>query len=397
MAIESVPRAFGAHNVSSRAAGAAGPIARMLDRLDSHSGEHGSFLGGERTNGDATAAQWTHPPSGVRAVKPLQFGFTHDAPEFGSQQPEHWIEGESLAMGERVALPAPFVTFAARKRSGGQNTSHQSADNAVNRLRAGFLELIRNDAALIAWHGGLALTEVHVHTIKGAYATTCLYWLRQQGGSVRMFLAPAVGNFPVIIAVYESSTGAMAVGVGCEFDQYAAASEALGALTANVTAISDEPAGYQHTEPESSKISSAKTAREEQLAAHLAVHSGLMARAHYGAWLDQAHPTLCRFSDIYSPIEPGSDHESSTLQRSTNDVRIIVDRLAAEGFEALTVQQDGSYHALVPGLLPLELGWPDPHALRMSRLEQAARMNGADGKFTPLYVPHPFIYQTEAA
>jgi len=95
------------------------------------------------------------PPGAVAGAVPPSAFVT--APWFGAPDPRtesYWVEGEHLAGGDRVRLPAEFVVFPppeARHRPA-ITTGLGLGNSGTEALLSGLYEVVERDAAMLAWY-----------------------------------------------------------------------------------------------------------------------------------------------------------------------------------------------------------------------------------------------------
>lgn len=153
--------------------------------------------------------------------------------EFDRTEPIRWIEGEHLATGDSVPLPAEFVVFPPPERRHGPSitTGLGLGSSGVEALCSGLYEVIERDAAMTAWYSsfdplGLAVENETFETLARR--------ARAEGLRVRTVLVTQNIDVPVVsVAVGRGEWPQFAVGSAANFEPPAAAVSALSEALQN--------------------------------------------------------------------------------------------------------------------------------------------------------------------
>ncbi|THE66459.1 bacteriocin biosynthesis protein SagD [Salinadaptatus halalkaliphilus] len=175
-----------------------------------------------------------------RAVSPTDLVRPDDAPAYDPDTQHRWVEGENLASGESVHLPAAAVQFPqpGRPLVPAITTGLGLGSSSVDALRSGLTEVVERDATMLAWYStfeplGLEVTDDGFRTLERR--------ARSEGLSVTPLLVTQDIDVPVVaVAVHRDRATAdreidpagddwpaFAVGSAAELDATAAARGAL--------------------------------------------------------------------------------------------------------------------------------------------------------------------------
>ncbi|MHA4817592.1 TOMM precursor leader peptide-binding protein [Streptomyces aculeolatus] len=312
---------------------------------------------------------------------------------FDPARPIPWIWGHRLRDDSPVLVPARLVHYSAGlpsdnfvfECSNGCATGGSLAEAALY----GLLELIERDAFLLAWYARAPFTRVDPRSTGDPRVRGMLDRAALLGYEVRAFDTRSDLGVPVVTAVAvreDGGPGLLSFGAAAGPDP---AGALTGALSEVLTYIPHLP--YQVAERRAELEAMAEDfGRVRQLKDHAQLYGLPRMAAHAGDFLtgDPALPLADAFAD-WALVRP------ATLDLR-DDLRLLVDALAAQGHDAVAVDQTTpeqravglrTVATLAPGLLPLDFGWERQRALRMPRLLAAAGGQGGAGL---RQVPHPF-------
>ncbi|QTX04075.1 YcaO-like family protein [Agromyces archimandritae] len=344
----------------------------------------------------APAAMLDEPPAGARRVGLDAFGVPGDGWLLPAPEVRTWTPGVALRNGEAVALPTRLVAYDAELTDAPfvQESSNGCAVGGTDREAQlfGLLELIERDAFLIAWYGGVPLPEIELASVRDAETRWFLRRAELCGQRIRCFDASETGiGIPTVIAVCESPTGSACVGAGAHPDPERAMAAAVVEVASDYQVV-DLRLRQRRDEIER-MLADFTAVRAMEDHADLFAHPA--ARPYLGVWLDSAGRPAER-----RPLAALARHPHPG-RHVDDDLAAVLDAIDAAGFEAFAVDAATSlsrrhgiacWKTVVPGLLPIDFGWPKQRALAMPRLLDRARAaGGARGDPEPLHlVPHPF-------
>jgi ribosomal protein S12 methylthiotransferase accessory factor len=174
-----------------------------------------------------------------RPISPARFARPESYQQADREEPIPWIDGEHLASGQRVSLPAEFVHYPPpRERHKPAITTGLGLGNSgVEAVLSGLYEVLERDATMLAWYStfeplGLELSDERFRTlVKRARAETL---------DVTPLLVTQDVDVPVVaVAVHrdpaddESVWPRFAMGSGANLDPVAAARSALAEALQN--------------------------------------------------------------------------------------------------------------------------------------------------------------------
>jgi len=170
------------------------------------------------------------PVSMDGAVKPSAF-VCESEPDPGEAIP--WVEGENLATGETVKLPAEFVHYPPPEKQyrSPVTTGLGLGNSGVEALLAGLYEVIERDALMLSWYStyeplGLAIQDDTFGTLAARAAS--------EGLDVTPLLVTQDVDVPaVVVAVHREEWPRLALGSGANLDVATAARSALSEALQN--------------------------------------------------------------------------------------------------------------------------------------------------------------------
>jgi ribosomal protein S12 methylthiotransferase accessory factor len=170
------------------------------------------------------------PPAAVAdAVAPDRFVTAPGFEPPDADRPIYWAPGERLATGDRVRLPAEFVTFPppeVRHRPS-ITTGLGLGNGGVEALLSGLYEVIERDAAMLSWYSTfepLGLSVDHDRYRELAKRA------RSEGLTATALLLTQDVDVPVVAACLDRDAGSwprFAAGMSADLDPEAAAADAL--------------------------------------------------------------------------------------------------------------------------------------------------------------------------
>ncbi|MFD7839782.1 TOMM precursor leader peptide-binding protein [Streptomyces sp. NPDC059761] len=377
-----------------------------LEGLERYAGTH------RRTGSSLLTASYAE--LGDRALNPAECGFY--APRtyredplvspFDPDRPIPWVYGHSLRDDRPVLVPARLVHYSAGLAA--DNFVFECSNGCAigscteEALLGALLELIERDAFLLAWYGGLPLTEIDLGSVPGPAVRTMADRAALQGYEVHAFDNRIDLAVPVVTGLAvrrDGGPGLFAFGAGAALDPAAAVEAALSEV---LTYIPHLPRQVAERRGELEAM-----AADFGLVRHLKDHAQL-----YGL------PAMAPYVRPYT--EPAGIRPMDALYRSwlhpskgsggrpaTGDLRddllCCVRELTQAGHDVIVVDQTTPEQlriglrtvcAVVPGLLPIDFGWSRQRAPYLPRLRTAPRRAGL--RETDLteaeirMVPHPF-------
>ncbi|MEV7000791.1 TOMM precursor leader peptide-binding protein [Streptomyces sp. NPDC093982] len=346
---------------------------------------------------------------GENALDPAGCGFY--APEtyrddplvdpFDPDRPIPWVWGYSLRDERPLLVPARLVHYSAGLAA--DNFVFECSNGCAigscleEAVLGGLLELIERDAFLLAWYGGIRLTEIDLATITDATVRAMIDRAALQGYDVHAFDNRIDLAVPVVTGLAvrrDGGPGIHSFGAGASLDPAAALE---GALSEVLTYIPHLPGLVRERRTELEAM-----AADFTKVLHLKDHAQLYGLPQTATHVTPYHePTAVRpMAEVYASWEAGGRPRTGDL---LDDVALCRDELARAGLDVVVVDQTTPEQeriglrtvcVLAPGLLPIDFGWSRQRALRMPRLRTAARRAGlretdlAEGDIRR--VPHPF-------
>ncbi|WP_322869828.1 TOMM precursor leader peptide-binding protein [Streptomyces goshikiensis] len=372
-----------------------------LEGLERYAGTH------RRTGNSLLTASYAE--LGDRALNPAECGFY--APEtyrddplvspFDPERPIPWVYGHSLRDDRPVLVPARLVHYSAGVAA--DNFVFECSNGCAigscleEALLGALLELIERDAFLIAWYGGLPLTEIDLATVPGTAVRTMADRAALQGYDVHAFDNRIDLAVPVVTGLAvrrDGGPGLFSFGAGAALDPAAAVEAALSEV---LTYIPHLPRQVEERRGELEEM-----ARDFSRVRHLKDHAqlyGLPAMAeHVRPYREQV--AVRAMDEVY---RSWTEHGRPRTGDLRDDLFCCVQELTQAGHDVIVVDQTTPEQrriglrtvcAVVPGLLPIDFGWSRQRAPYLPRLRSAPRRAGL--RATDLteaevrMVPHPF-------
>ncbi|MGW0896438.1 TOMM precursor leader peptide-binding protein, partial [Streptomyces goshikiensis] len=372
-----------------------------LEGLERYAGTH-------RRTGNALLTA-SYAELGDRALDPAECGFYaaetyRDDPlvsPFDPERPIPWVYGHSLRDDRPVLVPARLVHYSAGVAA--DNFVFECSNGCAigscleEALLGALLELIERDAFLIAWYGGLSLTEIDLATVPGTAVRTMADRAALQGYDVHAFDNRIDLAVPVVTGLAvrrDGGPGLFSFGAGAALDPAAAVEAALSEV---LTYIPHLPRQVEERRGELEEM-----ARDFSRVRHLKDHAqlyGLPAMAEHVR--PYREPVAVRAMDeVYRSWTAHGRPRTGDLR---DDLLCCVAELTRAGHDVIVVDQTTPEQrriglrtvcAVVPGLLPIDFGWSRQRAPYLPRLRSAPRRAGlraADLTDAEVrMVPHPF-------
>ncbi len=185
----------------------------------------------------ATERNRANPVSPARFVRPDSYR------DPDPEEPIPWVEGEHLATGEAVSLPAEFVHYPppTERHKPAITTGLGLGNSGAEALLSGLYEVIERDATMLAWYSTIEPLGLDVDD-EGFEALTGR--ARAEGLSVTTLLVTADVDVPVVAAAVhrggeeaDADWPRFAVGSSAGLDTAAAARDALAEALQNWTEL----------------------------------------------------------------------------------------------------------------------------------------------------------------
>ena len=369
----------------------------FLEGLERYAGTHrrrpsAPLVAPYRELGDAAL-----DPRSCGVYSDRTYATDHAVSPFDPDQPIPWVRGHSLHDGRPIWVPARLVYYSAGvdadnfvfECSSGCATGSCLEEAALH----GLLELIERDAFLLGWYGRAPLTEIDLDTVPVPAVRTMRQRAELLGYDVHAYDSRVDLAAPAVTALAvrrDGGVGTLSFAAACSLDP----AEAVDAAICEILTYIPHLAGHVRERPGEL----AAMARDYDLLRRLPDHSALFGlpemAVHAAGYLSPA--AVRSFADIYTGWAP----ESADL---LTDLRLVLDMVTGAGMEAIVVDQTSpeqermglhTVATIVPGLLPIDFGWPRQRALEMPRLRTAFRRAGwrdTDLTDAELHrVPHPF-------
>ena len=270
-------------------------------------------------------------PADVESAVPPSAFVCRDEPEVTA--PLYWVEGEHLATGEAVHLPAAFVVHPppTERFRPPLTTGLGLGNGGVGALLAGLYEVIERDATMLSWYSTVDPLEL---TVDDEVVETLTDRARSEGLAVTLLLLTQDVDVPVVAAaVYREEWPRFALGSGATLDAARAARSALAEALQNWTELrSMGPEGAREEGGAIARYADLPAAAAEFIDADAAVSADSVSKPALSGEEELA-AVLDRLADV------GLDAYAARL--TTRDVATL-------GFEAVRV--------VVPPAQPLFLG-----------------------------------------
>jgi ribosomal protein S12 methylthiotransferase accessory factor len=306
----------------------------------------------------------------ARPVSPARFARPDGYRQVDREEPIPWVEGEHLATGEEVSLPAEFVHYPPpeERHKPAITTGLGLGSSGVEALLSGLYEVVERDATMLAWYStfeplGLAVDDDRFETlVKRA---------RAEELTVTPLLVTQDVDVPVVgVAVHRdperTSNDAwprFAMGSGASLDPVDAARSALAEALQNWMEL---------------RAMGPEQAAEEKAAI-----------GDYAAFPPHAQ----RFVDVDATV-PAASVGPEPLPDGETELAAVVDRVTEAGLDAYaartTTRDVGrlgfeAVRVLVPEAQPLFTGEP----FFTERAESVPRELGFDPRLDREYHPYP--------
>ena len=397
---------WGGHCTSYRDATRLGML-EGIERIGAESGAPGQVLQGV--------------PERTRTLEPHDFGVADSDWLIPNPTVRAWMLGRELdptlpdLLGDEVAVPERLVLYRPLVDTDRwvQESSNGCAigGNDSEAILFGLLEAIERDAFLIAWYCGLRLAPIALCSVTDDESRAHLQRLELCGVRVRFLDATCGLPIPVVIAIAQEPGGSICVGAGSSLDPERALRAAL------VEVASDFQVVAAHREQRGAQIRAMLNdyGRVRVMEDHADMFADPAARPLISHWLEPDLPEVplaslaCHTPDSHPGRSVRNGGEAGRSEAPAEppgglmaELRQVVEICRASGFAPVAVPTQAGlansvgarcWKVVVPGLVPIDFGFDHQRALRMPRLEQAARHFGgirADEAFNPNLVPHPF-------
>lgn len=319
---------------------------------------------------------------------------------FDPDRPLPWVRGHSLRDDRPVLVPARLVYYSAGTPADDFvfECSNGCAIGSCPEEAAlfGLLELVERDAFLLGWYGAAPLPAVDLASCDSPElramtdrAALCGYDVHVFDNRIDLPVPVATG----LAVRRDGGPGTFAFAAGAALEPMTAVESAVAEILTYLPhlpgQVAERPAELAAMADDFSLV--------RRLPDHAALFGLPRMRAHLGGYLEP--PVVRTFAETYAdwPARrpPGADLR--------DDLAWLTGELAAAGHDVVVVDQTtpeqralglATVCTIVPGLLPIDFGWPRQRALTMPRLRTAQRRAGMRPDDLPeaaiRAVPHPF-------
>lgn len=315
-----------------------------------------------------------------------------------------WVWGYAFAEQRPMLVPEQLVYYLDRhpdKKFVQESSSGCASGTSVEEaLLHGMLEIIERDAFLLCWYGGARLPEIDVTTCADEEVQFILDRVSRLGYRMRLFDMRVDIDVPAVMAVAERLDG----GLGRLCFAAGASMEPIEAVRSAISETASYIPGMD--ERVEARLPQLRGMVQDYGEVHELVHHALL----YGL------PEMADVAKFLLEAEPAQSMETlyagwlasrpSTLNL-VDDVRFVLDRIAAAGSDIVVVNQtcpeqhDAGIHTLsvlAPGLIPIDFGWGRQRVLDHPRLaayldRRLAEIHPRELGFGPTGLnatPHPF-------
>ncbi|MGK4579053.1 TOMM precursor leader peptide-binding protein [Kitasatospora sp. HPMI-4] len=320
---------------------------------------------------------------------------------FDPDRPIPWVRGYSLRDERPILVPARLCYYSAGVTA--DNFVFECSNGCAigscleEAVLFGLLELIERDAFLLGWYGNAALPEIDLASSAGPALRAMLDRAALQGYDVHAFDNRVDLAVPVVTALAvrrDGGPGTLAFAAAAGFEPEDTVESAVAEI---LTYIPHLPGQVRERPAELAAM-----AEDFDLVRRLPDHAAL-----FGL------PRMARHARSYleptAPARPAAELYADWTERRPrtldllDDLLFCRDELVRAGFDVIVVDQTSPEQrrlglrtvcTLVPGLLPIDFGWPRQRALRMPRLRTALRRGGLRARDLTedelRLVPHPF-------
>lgn len=344
-------------------------------------------------------------PAVVGSYRP---GFYASHPDF--YEPFHrdtqlrWAWGYSFGEQRPMLVPEQLVYYLDRypdKKFVQESSSGCASGTSVEEaLLHGMLELIERDAFLLCWYGGARLPEIDTSTCEDEEIQFILDRVSRLGYRMRLFDMRVDIGVPAVMAVAErldGGLGRLCFAAGASMDPIEAVRSAISETASYIPGMDERV---------EARLDELRAMVQDYGQVHELVQHALL----YGL------PEMAAVADFLLDAEPARSMDSlyadwlrerpATLDL-VDDVRFLLDRIAAAGSDIVVVdqtcpeQRGAGIHTLsvlAPGLIPIDFGWTRQRVLDHPRLQafldrELAEIQPRDQGFGPTGLnarPHPF-------
>jgi ribosomal protein S12 methylthiotransferase accessory factor len=308
-----------------------------------------------------------------------------------------WVWGYSLVNKRSVLVPEQLVSYARIPKGELKLVNNNSSGCALGSCYEeatlkGLLELVERDSFVITWHRQLSLPKILPSSCTDFKTSVILDRLDHLGIDMSLLDARLDLGCPAVIAVArrrDGGVGSMAVGAAAAINPTEAIS---GALLEAATLIVELP-GLIHVQEQHIRELAADHYKIKTVMEHALLY-GLPEMASQVGWIDAN--TLERPMPLAFPANREESIDiAANLQRlvtqlvalGLNDI-VVVDQTTRE--QALLSLK--TVRVVVPGLAPLDFGYPRNRVEKLPRLQTAYLEKGLSpgnqGRLNAL--PHPF-------
>lgn len=311
-----------------------------------------------------------------------------------------WVWGHSLRDNRPILVPERLVYYMGRHPNTNfvQECSNGCATGSCleEAIFYGLLELIERDAFLLSWYGRARLTELDPRSSRSQATRQMVDRMELIGYDVRLFDTRMDLKIPVVTGVAVRRDG----GLGSLCFAAGSSPDPEDAVRAALCEIASYVPSFDHRTQDSLDDVRASAA-DYRLVTELKHHAllfGLPEMAHHADFL-LADPKPRPIDDVYADWQ----RERPRHGDLRDDVRYLVDLLAAAGHDVIVVDQTSPEQravglrtacVIVPGLVPIDFGWQRQRVLHMPRLRYALQRAGYRDTELPVdeinFVPHPF-------
>ncbi len=325
----------------------------------------------------------------------LPLGLTRYSPDL----PLAWVWGFSLLSKRSVLVPKQLVYYDRLPKTTVKLIDNNSSGCALGScyeeaILRGLFELLERDSFVIAWYRKLAFPRIDPASCTDRKTRLILDRVKLLGYELSLLDARLDLKIPAVIAIgrrRDREIGAMVVGASANTD----ATEAVrGALLEAATSIVEIPSLMQAKQDHIRKL-----AADYLLVKTVADHGllyGLPKMAEKAMWIDGN--SLRRSMDEAFPADR-EWHSGGDIAADLNRCLSELTRCGVQDVIAvdLTTREQRELNLktvrmIVPGLAPIDFGFPRNRVERLPRLysaPEAARLSPVDeGGLNPL--PHPF-------
>ncbi|MFD5428410.1 TOMM precursor leader peptide-binding protein [Streptomyces sp. NPDC127084] len=309
---------------------------------------------------------------------------------FDPDLPIPWVWGYSLRDERPLLIPARSVYYGSGTAR--ENFVYESSNGSASgscleeAILFGLLELIERDAFLLAWYGGVPLTEIDLTYHRSPATRALIERISLSGHNVRVFDNRLDMDVPAVTAVAirrDGGAGLLSFAAGASLDAAAAVHAAVSELAAVVPSLARRV--------NNRRAQLTEMADDFMKVQVLADHAELYGLPRMAQWASRyTGPShAVPYAEIYAGWQARRPASTDLL----HDLAHCREQIVAAGHDVIVVETTTPEQlacglrcvaTIAPGMLPLDFGWEKQRALDLPRLTSRFHKDRLH------LAPHPF-------